>query len=145
MDGAQPKNNMPCQPPLPLLPPNDDVKQQRRCISALPRTIIAKSLPRGASADCEIAALRDVRHVHAAKVERQALIVGLAVRELLKLHERMDQEARAIAGEDYEVHHTVSFERHGYMDDQREDLGEILIPGLVDVASMVEDMAEDAK
>jgi hypothetical protein len=33
----------------------------------------------------------------------------------------MDQEARAIAGDDYEVHHTVSFERHCSMDDQRED------------------------
>jgi hypothetical protein len=43
------------------------------------------------------------------------------------------------------VHHTVSFESYGFMDDQREDLGEILIPGLVDVASMVHNMAADAE
>jgi hypothetical protein len=31
------------------------------------------------------------------------------------------------------------------MHEQRENLGEVLIPGLVDVASMVQDMAEDAQ
>ncbi len=83
---AQKQHAMPAASASPSSQTYDEVKQQRCCISALPRTIIAKSLPRGASADCEIAALRDVRHAHAAKVERHALIVGLAVRELLKLH-----------------------------------------------------------
>ncbi len=31
------------------------------------------------------------------------------------------------------------------MDDQRDDLGEILIPGPVNIVSMVDDMAADAK
>ncbi len=89
--------------------------------------------------------LRALRHANATMVERQARIAALAVRELVELHERMDRETRAIAGDDYEVCHIVSFERHGSMHERRENLGEALIPGLVDVAAMVQDMADDAQ
>jgi hypothetical protein len=57
----------------------------------------------------------------------------------------MDSEARAIVGDDYEVCHTVSFERHCSMDEQREELSEVLISGLVNVMPIVQDMAEDAQ
>ncbi len=57
----------------------------------------------------------------------------------------MDREARAIACDDYEVRHTISFELHCSMDEKRENLGKVLIPRLVDVAAMVQDMADDAQ
>ncbi len=57
----------------------------------------------------------------------------------------MDSKALAIAGDDYEVLHTVSFERHGSVHEQRENLSEVLIPGLIDVAAMAQDMADDAQ
>jgi hypothetical protein len=43
------------------------------------------------------------------------------------------------------MRHTVSFELHCSMDEQRENLGKVLIPRLVDVAAMVQDMADDAQ
>ncbi len=73
-----------------------------------------------------------LRRAHAAKVKRQERIVMLAVRELVEIHASMDRGASAMAGDDYEVCHTVSFERHCSMDEQREDLCEVLILGLVD-------------
>jgi hypothetical protein len=117
------------------------VKQQQRCIG----TIAKPPLRSAAVTKRELVLLRALRHAHAASVERQARIVALAVRELVELHERMDRKARAISGDDYEVRHTVSFERHGSMHEQRENLGEVLIPGLIDVAAMVQDMADDAQ
>jgi hypothetical protein len=38
----------------------------------------------------------------------------------------MDKEEQVIPGNDYEVCRTVSFERHGSMDEQRKDLSEVL-------------------
>jgi hypothetical protein len=116
----------------------NDVKLQQLCIGA--SSLIAEAPPRSAAV-----AERELRNAHAAKVERQARLVALAVRELVEIHARMDREARAIAGNDYEVRHTISFERHCSMDEPRENLSEVLIPGIVNVASMVQDMAEDAQ
>jgi hypothetical protein len=65
-----------------------------------------------AATGCATIALRGVRHPHVAKLQRQARIVSLAVKELIKLHARMDQEARTIAHYDYELHCTLSFEPH---------------------------------
>jgi hypothetical protein len=86
------------------------VKLPQRCIGT-----IAKVPPRRSAAvtERELVRLRALRHSHASSVERQARIVALAVRELVELHERMDRKGRAIAGDDYEVRHTILFERHG--------------------------------
>ncbi len=77
----------------------------QRCIGTI---IIAKAPQRSAAAaERKLVRLRALRHAHAAKVERQARIVALAVRELVELRARMDREARAIAGDDSSAPHRL--------------------------------------
>jgi hypothetical protein len=97
---------------------NNSIKPLQRCIC----TIAKLPLRSAAVTKRELVLLLALRHTHAASVERQARIVALAVREMKELHEHMDSKARAIASDDYEVRHTVSFERHCSMHEQRENL-----------------------
>jgi hypothetical protein len=117
--------------------------QQQCCISTI-SSLIAKARC-AAAAERELVGLHTKRHAQAAKVEQHQRIVVLAVHELAEIHACMNREACAITGDDYEVCHTVSFELHCSMDEQRKSLSKVLISGLVNVASMVQDMAEGAQ
>ena len=92
----------------------------------------------------EAKALRALRFKHAPAISRQATIVLLAAQELERMHKEMDAEAREIAGLGYETNHTVTFDEHGSINDQLDNLGTVRGAGIKDVVRMAVDMARDA-
>jgi hypothetical protein len=106
----------------------------KRILVGAPTTLLGQTI-----------ALRAVRHARAARVAQQADLLSLAAKALIALHDEMDQEARAIAGEDYADCHSLAYERHGSMNDQLNSLGEILAPGLIDIVGMAHEMGMEAR
>lgn len=94
--------------------------------------------------DAEI--VRVIRKNHAPQVLKLAQQLVDSAGELLKIEEKMDIEAKELTGyDDYTTDHTVSFQHHGCIEDQMENLGEILGPGFKDVVMMANLLRVDAE
>ena len=90
--------------------------------------------------------LRRVRHAYARKVAMQARVMLLAAQRLRKIEEAMANEARAIAGEDYEQDHIVTFDGDGSIHNQLEWLGsEELVAGIADIERKARLIVDDAE
>jgi len=84
--------------------------------------------------------LRDVRKKHAAQVARFAGILQLATKGLMDIEAQIRTEAIAIAGSDYDIDHTITFEPYGSIETQLENIGEVRGPGLEDIDAFAEDL-----
>ncbi len=93
-------------------------------------------------------ALRMLRGKFAPHVLELAKKLREAAEALMEIDEKMDTEAKEITGDDnYKFEHTVTFDEHGSMNEQLENLGEILGAGFEDVFDMATSliqMAEEA-
>jgi hypothetical protein len=88
--------------------------------------------------------LRKIRHKHAAKVAQQARIIASAARKLIKLEAVIHEASIAVAGEDYDLSHCPSFDLHGSMERQFENMGHVDGPGFTDVLAFAKMLAESA-
>ena len=70
-------------------------------------------------------ALRVVRHKKAARVLGQARIILEAAKELKAIEKEMDVEAREIAGEEYDIKHTITFDGLGSIEHQLDNHGTV--------------------
>ena len=87
--------------------------------------------------------LRDVRKKHAARVADFARIIHVATKGLRDIEAQMRAEAIAIAGDLYDVDHTLTFEPYGCsIDTQLENIGEVRGPGLEDIEAFAEDLLD---
>ena len=90
--------------------------------------------------------LRRVRHAYARKVAMQARVMLLAAQRLRKIEEAMANEARAIAGENYEQDHIVTFDGDGSIHNQLEWLGPSeLVAGIADIERKARLIVDDAE
>lgn len=70
----------------------------------------------------------------------------MAAKRLRKLEADMAKEASSIAGQDYRQRHTVSFDGHGSIEDQLENLGTVESgPGIKDIEVKAKSIAEEAQ
>ena len=72
-----------------------------------------------------VAALRALRHRYAADVAKHAHAIYAAAKSLKDIEVDMAREAVGIAGEDYEQDHSITFDGHGSIENQLENLGEV--------------------
>ena len=84
-------------------------------------------------------ALRVVRHKKAARVLGQARIILEAAKELKAIEKEMDVEAREIAGEEYDIKHTITFDGLGSIEHQLDN------HGTVEDGAGIEDIIDKAK
>ena len=90
-------------------------------------------------------ALRALRHTFAPRIAKHARAIFKAARALQIVELEMHRNARLIAGKDYKNTHTVSFDIHGSIDDQLENIGEVEYgPGIKDIVAKAKEMLEDA-
>jgi hypothetical protein len=68
-----------------------------------------------------------------------------AAAEAIELEKKMMEECKELAGERVEEDHIISYQPHGSIEDQMENLGEVLSAGLDDVQSLATEMAENAE
>jgi hypothetical protein len=89
-------------------------------------------------------ALRAISHKHAAKVARQAKLLHLTAKQLLRTQRRMEREARAVAGNDYkDKYGAVGFDTETlYEQNTRGDIP--TDPALTDIVTTASIMANVA-
>ena len=89
-------------------------------------------------------ALRAISHKHAAKVARQAKLLHLTAKQLLRTQRRMEREARRVAGKDYKNEHgAVGFDVETlYEQNTRGDIP--TDPALTDIVTTVSTMEREA-
>ncbi len=78
----------------------------------------ARSMPRPTKD--QVIDLRKVHQENAAKVGRLARIIEMCAKRLIKLQNKTDRKAKAIAGKHFKFFHTVGFDEHGPLEDQIE-------------------------
>ena len=86
--------------------------------------------------------LRALQKTHARTALLYARMVQAAARGLVRLEQRLDDEATAIAGEFYDNFHTVSFELEGANNEQQDRDGCVTTPDFASVLKMATDLAE---
>ena len=87
--------------------------------------------------------LRYVRKKNAARVADFACIIHIATKALRDIEAQIRDEAIAIAGQLYDVAHTLTFEPYGCsIDTQLENIGEVRGPGLEDIEAFAEDLLD---
>jgi hypothetical protein len=86
--------------------------------------------------------LRALQKTHARKALLYARMIQAAARGLVRLEQRLDDEATAIAGEFYDNFHTVSFELEGANNEQQDRDGCVTTPDFASVLKMATDLAE---
>ncbi len=90
----------------------------------------------------EIAA---IRKNYAERIAKAARDMKKAAEEAIELEKKMMEECQELAGEDVEQDHIISYQPHGSIEDQIENLGEVLSAGLDDVKTLAIEMAENAE
>ena len=91
------------------------------------------------------AALRAVRHRYAADVAKHAAAIYKAAKSLQAIENAMAREATAIAGEDYVERYVITFDGHGSIENQLENLGVVEYgSGINDIVSKALEIEEDA-
>jgi hypothetical protein len=92
-----------------------------------------------------VAALRALRHRYAADVAKHAHAICAAAKSLQDIEAEMAREAVGIAGEDYEQDHSITFDGHGSIENQLENLGEVEYgAGINDIVSKAVEMEKEA-
>ena len=90
-------------------------------------------------------ALRAMRHRYAADVAKHAAAIYKAAKSLQAIENAMAREAVIIAGEDYEERYTVTFDGHGSIENQLENLGVVEYgSGINDIVSKAVEMEAEA-
>jgi len=79
---------------------------------------------------------------HAKKALMYSRMLLAAARGLVRVQNRMEDEAADIAGDDYEAHHIVSFELHGTNNAQIELDGLITTPDFASVLKMADELVK---
>ena len=77
--------------------------------------------------------LRQIRFKHAGAIANRARIIAMAASNLLKIESKIHEESIAIAGEDYQRFHEISFDADGSMQEQFQNGGYIICPGFLDI------------
>ena len=113
------------------------------CVKMSAKPSIAKKQKLQVSDPVE--ALREVRHRYAADVAKQAETIYQAAKKLQAIEAEMAREAGKIAGEDYEVSHVITFDGHGSIGNQMENLGMVEYgAGFDDIAAKAFDVKAEA-
>ena len=91
------------------------------------------------------AALRAMRHSYAADVAKHAAVIYKAAKSLQAIENAMAREATAIAGEAYEERYVITFDGHGSIENQVENLGVVEYgSGINDIVSKAIEMEAEA-
>lgn len=91
------------------------------------------------------AALRAMRHRYAADVAKHAAAIFKAAKSLQEIENAMAREASAIAGEGYEERYVITFDGHGSIENQLENLGVVEYgSGINDIVSKAIEMEAEA-
>ena len=91
------------------------------------------------------AALRAMRHRYAADAAKHAAAIYKAAKSLQAIENAMAREATAIAGEDYVERYTITFDGHGSIENQLENLGVVEYgSGINDIVSKAVEIEEEA-
>ena len=89
--------------------------------------------------------LRALRYAFATRIAKHAHAILKAARALQAVERDMHREARRIAGNNYKNTHVISFDMHGSIDDQLENVGEVEYgAGLEDIIAKAKEMADEA-
>jgi hypothetical protein len=92
-----------------------------------------------------VEALRKLRHRYAADVAKEAETIYQAAKKLQAIEAEMAREAGKIAGEDYEASHVITFDGHGSIGNQMENLGMVEYgAGFDDIAAKAFDVKAEA-
>ena len=90
-------------------------------------------------------ALRAMRHRYAADVAKHAKAIYAAAKSLQAIEIAMARDAVVIAGKDYEEHHTITFDGHGSIENQLENLGIVEDgAGIDDIVTKAAEMEAEA-
>ena len=92
-----------------------------------------------------IFALRAMRHRYAADVAKHAAAIYKAAKSLQAIENAMAREATVIAGEGYEERYAITFDGHGSIENQLENLGVVEYgSGINDIVSKAVEMEAEA-
>ena len=92
-----------------------------------------------------VEARRKLRHRYAADVAKQAETIYQAAKKLQAIEAEMAREAGKIAGEDYEANHVITFDGHGSIGNQMENIGMVEYgAGFDDIAAKAFDVKAEA-
>jgi hypothetical protein len=92
-----------------------------------------------------IVALRTMRHHYAADVAKHAKAIYAAAKSLQAIEIAMARAAVDVAGEEYEEHHTITFDGHGSIGNQLENLGIVEYgAGIDDIVTKAAEMEAEA-
>ena len=92
-----------------------------------------------------IVALRDMRHRYAADVAKHAKAIYAAAKSLQAIEKAMAREAADIDGEEYEERHMITFDGHGSIRNQFENLGRVESgAGINDIVAKAAEMEAEA-
>ncbi len=86
-----------------------------------------------------------IRKNYAERIAKAARDMKKAAEEAIELEKKMMEECKELAGEGVEQDHIISYQPHGSIEDQIENLGEVLSAGLDDVKTLAIEMAEYAE
>jgi hypothetical protein len=86
-----------------------------------------------------------IRKSYAERIAKAAREMQKAAAEAIELEKKMMEECEELAGEGVEGQHTISYQPHGSIEDQMENLGEVLNAGLDDVQTLAIEMAKNAQ
>jgi hypothetical protein len=90
-------------------------------------------------------ALRGVRRTYARHIGKHARAILKAALALRAIEADMDKKARLIAGNDYRDTYTISFDMHGSIDNQLENIGEVEYgAGIEDIITKAKEMVGEA-
>ena len=86
-----------------------------------------------------------IRKSYAERIAKAAREMQKAAAEAIELEKKMMEECEELAGEGVEGQHIISYQPHGSIEDQLENLGEVLNAGLDDVQTLAIEMAKNAQ
>jgi hypothetical protein len=86
-----------------------------------------------------------IRRSYAKRIAKAAREMQKAAATANELEKEMLAKCKEIAGEDVEGVHIISYQPHGSIEDQMENLGEVLNAGLDDVIELAREMADSAE